>query len=465
MISRASVRAAASAALRLAALAGLAGTVSACAGFRTPSLFHLGQKGPKERAAEGQRIDVLGATEQLSPAPALKGVSFSLPPPQQMAAWPVPGGTPEQSVEHIAAAPAFKIAWRRSVGAGTNRRDHVMASPVSAENHIFTMDGQATVSAYDESGRELWRTNLANRRGRDTEAFGGGIAYADGVLYVSSGYRFVAALDARTGALKWKTDTASPIHTAPNVAGGKIYVVDVTDQLFAFDAATGQSVWTYQALEEPARMLEASSPAIDGEVVVAPFASGELIGLSTVNGNQLWQYVLSRTNRNNALSEIRDIAGRPVIYRGDVFAGSHSGVFASVDLHTGQPVWALPITTITTPWPAGDVVYITDQSAELICAARDSGQIYWIKNLDDMLPGKRKKPNPKKIVHGVWSGPVLASGRVIVVSDRGEALAIDPKTGAREGMLQLGSAGFLDPIGVNGRLYVLTNSAELIAIR
>ncbi len=129
--------------------------------------------------------------------------------------------------------------------------------------------------------------------------------------------------------------------------------------MFALDAATG-----CDQLELPgagrtgARVSPPRAPAVSGDVVVAPFASGEVVALRTTNGAVLWMDTLSFTNRNNALSEIRDIPGRPVIYRGDVFAGSHSGVFGAITLRDGQRRWDLPITTITTPGRAGDVVYV-----------------------------------------------------------------------------------------------------------
>jgi outer membrane protein assembly factor BamB len=450
---------------RSAALLLVGVSLVGCAGFKTPSFFGLGgDKRPKERASEGERIPVLGGTDVLSVAPALKGVSFSIPPAQPMTSWPVPGGTPEQSVENVEAAKAFRIAWHKQVGMGSSRRTHVMDGPIAAEGHLFLLDGQGSVFALDESGKELWHDNFRPRKGRDMEAWGGGLAYADGTIFMSSGYRFVAAIDAKTGAVKWRIDVASPIHSSPNVSGGRVYVTDVTDQMYAFDAATGRSDWTYQALEEPARMLVASSPAISGEVVVSGFASGELVGLNTANGNLLWQDVLSLTNRNNALSEIRDIAGRPVIYRGAVFAGSHSGVFNAVDMRTGTPTWSLPISTITTPWAAGDVVYVTDQSGQLICIARDSGQIYWIRQLNADIPGNAKRKAKKKI-KAVWSSPIIASNRLIVVNDHGDAVALDAQTGDLQSVLKLGSPAFMSPIAVNGSIYVLTLSGELIAIR
>jgi len=305
-------------------------------------------------------------------------------------------------------------------------------------------------------GREIWRVDLSNKKGPDREAFGGGVAYADGVVFVSSGYRFVAALDAKTGKTIWKIPTSSPVHGAPTVSGGKVYVIDVVDQLQAYDVKTGASAWTYQPLEEPARMLIAASPAVSGEQVVAPFASGELVAVSAANGNDLWTDVLSLTSRNNALSEIRDISGRPAIDRGVVYAGSHSGVLGAVDLRTGQRLWSQPIDIISAPWPAGDVVYAVSQQGDVLCLARDSGQIYWIKRLNAAL---RKK------FQAQWSGAILASNRLLLMSDKGDLLALDPKTGAELKRVHLGAPAFMTPIAAGGMLYILADNGEMIAIR
>ena len=407
---------------------------------------------------KGERIPVIAYDANITPAEALKGAGFYLPDPQPVASWPVPGGTPEQSVENPAAARDFSIAWRSKFGRGSGRTTHVTAPPIAADGHIFVMDGAATVSAYDAvSGHEIWRKDLTPKSRRNHEAFGGGLAYADGRLFVTSGYRFVAAVDASDGKLIWNTPVDVPIHAAPSVADGRVYAESVDDNLMTFDTTTGAPGWAYQALVEPARILAATSPAVTSDAVVASFASGELVALQPSNGNGLWSAVLSKSNRNSALSEIRDIPGRPVIYKGDVFAVSHSGMFAAVDLRTGTVRWTLPLTGISTPWPAGDVVYVTDTSGVVVCASRDSGQVYWVVNLNKGVTKRKDR--------AFWSGPMLASNRLIVVSSKGDAVALDPKTGNREKTLKLGSGALMNPIAVGDDLYVASDAADLIAIR
>ncbi len=423
--------------------------------------FHGKRGGPK---IEGNRIPVIALNEQLQVASSLKGQDFYLPPATPMSDWPLPGGTAEQSVENVDAAPAFAIAWKHGFGTGYSRHHFVMAPPIAAGGRIFLLDGSAEVSARDErTGETVWRANIQPRTKRRYEVFGGGLAYANGKIYASSGAREVVQLDAATGAIGWRTTTDAPIHAAPTVVDGRVIVADLNDQLLAFDAATGAQLWTYQALTEPARILAASSPAVENGTVVTSFASGELVAVRSANGNELWDANLSNTNQTNALSEIRDIPGRPVIYKTDVFAVSHASVLAATDLRTGAPRWTLPVSAVTTPWPAGDVVFVVDQTGQVFCASREGGEIYWITELNAQPVTKKKKKKDKHPAY--WSSPVLASSRLITVSSKGEAVALNPKTGAVLSRLHLGSPAVIGPIAVGGMVYVVTETAQLIAIR
>ena len=451
----------------IAAIAVASLAVAGCKSLPNP--FHSPPKVSK--ASPGQRISLLELNDQLKVSDSLKGQDFFLPAPAPQAEWPLPGGTLEQSVENVDAAPDFRVAWRRNFGLKSGAHAHVTAPPIMAAGKVFVMDAGATVSAHDaQTGAQLWRTDLKpkakgkSKKGRERDAFGGGLAFADGKLYVASGFRLVAQLDPNSGAVNWVTPTDAPIHDAPTVTDGRVYVIDVDDELLTYDSATGTPDWTHQALTEPARMLVASSPAVSNGTLVASFASGELVAMRSDNGTELWNQPLSRTTRTNALSEIRDIAGRPVIYKGDVFAISHADVMADTDLRTGSVRWQLPLSGITSPWPAGDVVYAVGLDGTVICAARESGQLYWTADLNAPAPTKKgKKPNKRS--RSVWSSPILASNRLIMVSSGGEAIALNAKTGEVQQRLKLGDDALLGPIAAGGTIYVATQSANLIAIR
>ena len=430
-----------------------------------------GKDGPKETASAGERISIVAADQRLEPAESLKGVDFALPAPVVVADWPLPGGTPEQAVEHVDAAPALAVAWRKDIGRGSGKGRFVTAPPIAVGGRIFTLDGEATVTAHDaRTGAQVWRTNIKpSDNKRDREAFGGGVAYADGKLFVASGFREIVQLDAASGAIGWRTRTEQPIHAAPTVANGRVMVVAIDNTLLTFDAASGTAGWTYQALSEPARVLAASSPAVSGDTVVAAFGSGELVALRQQNGADLWNAALSRSSQTSALSEIRDIPGRPVIYQGDVFAVSHSGVFAATDLRTGSSRWSLPVVGVTTPWAAGDVVYVVSRDGQLICASRDSGQIFWMRDLNEGFKAKKKGSvfgiGGRTVQRPLWSSPILANNRVILTSSTGNLVSVNAKNGEVERRVKLGAPAIIGPIAAGPMLYVVTDTGQLIALR
>lgn len=465
-----------------ALLAGLGLLVAGCQTVRDAVPF-IGNddEGPQAIATEGERVSILSFDERLEVSPALASATYSLPAPRAVTSWALPGGNLEQAVEHADAGAGFEIAWRRDVGEGSSGASQITAPLIAAENRIFTMDGHARVTAFDATtGDELWHSDLRRTaaeapgwRNRlsfssgDREAFGGGLAFAGGKVFVVSGYRIVTALDAATGEELWSVEVESPIHGAPTVASGRVFAIDVDNQILAFDVNTGAQTWSYQAIIEPARILRASTPAVLGETVLAPFSSGEIVALRATNGQAIWQQVLSRTNRTNALSEIRDIAGRPAIYRGTVYAASHSGVFAAMDARTGARRWELPVASVNTPWPAGDVVFIVSTAGELISVNRENGQAYWIQDLNE---GRERNEGGvfgigDRTVRPVWTGPLLASNRLILVNSDGEAVAFNARSGEPEATLRLGGPAFISPIAYQGMIYVLTDEGDLVAIR
>ena len=192
--------------LKVALICGVAATMASCGTVRRNLPFGLG--GGKEdagaTASAGQRISVLEFEQSLSPSAALSGRDFFLPGPQAVTAWTQPGGTSENLVEHVIAAPNFQIAWKRGVGSGSAHVGNVMAPIVAADGKIFVLDGESTVSAVSaDTGAILWKANVKNADRDRNGGFGGGVAVGGGKVFVSSGYRSMTALDANTGAVVW----------------------------------------------------------------------------------------------------------------------------------------------------------------------------------------------------------------------------------------------------------------------
>jgi len=244
----------------------------------------------------------------------------------------------------------------------------------------------------------------------------------------------VAAIDPQTGEEIWHKEIRVPMHSAPTFSGGRIFSVSDDNELFAFDSDTGEVLWTYQGIIESARMLTAPSPAVIDDTVIAPFASGELVALRVQNGGVLWQDALSSAGQLTPLASLNDIASGPVIADGFVVATAQSGVISAFDLRTGQRIWTQPAGSLGFPLVAGDFVYSATTEGEVICLSKLDGTVVWIQQLKTFKNEKKRK---KRIA---WAGPVLADFKV-------------------------GDEVFVAPVIANETIYVLTDSAKLIALR
>jgi len=171
----------------LAALS-LAVGAAGCNTVNKVNPFHKSSSKNKVLASKGERIPLLAYNQTLEVSDALHGQEFFLPDPAPVEMWPQAGGLPGQWVDNLQAGANFQVAWRESFGEKSARGKHITAPPVGADGKIFVMDAQAGVFAFDAaSGRKLWSVDMNPHSKRDKEAFGGGLAWSDGKLFVHSG--------------------------------------------------------------------------------------------------------------------------------------------------------------------------------------------------------------------------------------------------------------------------------------
>jgi len=407
----------------------------------------------------GQRVAVLTRERKVEPDARLADVAVTVPQAVANAAWAQPGGTTDHSMGHLALSANPAEAWRGDVGTGSSSSRALLGAPVVADGKIFAMDADAHVAALDEkTGRSLWRIDTVPEHERGG-ATGGGVSYADGRLYAATGYAEVIALDPANGSVLWRKRVAGPVRGAPTVSGGRVLVLTLDNQLVALSTSDGTVQWSHQGILETAGLLGAASPAATGTLVVAPYSSGELIGLRPENGRVAWQESLANIRRSGALSSLADIRGLPVVDRGTVYAIGHSGRMVAIDERIGNRVWEAEIGGVQTPWLAGDYLYVVTNDAELVAVTRQAGRARWVATLD-RYEDPKDKTGPI-----VWAGPVLAGGRLWVAGSNGKLLGLSPKDGAVEVVRSLPAAAYLPPVVANNTLYVLCDNGTLAAFR
>jgi len=413
-----------------------------------------------EIVIEGERISVMTLEDQLFVDQSLSGHRVSLPRPYVNTSWPQAGGQSHHAMQHLALGQSPQVVWTAAVGRGSNANLLMLAQPIVADGMVFTLDASWVVSAFDaNSGEWLWRHPLKDGNESKDSASGGGLGYRNGRLYVTIGSGFAVALEPSDGLIIWRTDFDVALRGAPGIDDRQIYVTSHDNQLYALSAETGEIEWQHSAITEAASLIGASSPATLGDTVVAAFSSGELFALQSLNGHVLWADSLTRTGRATPISSLNDIDGHPVIDRGFVYAIGHSGRMAAIDLVTGERVWENNIASSQTPWVAGEYIYVLTTNNEVVCLSRTSGKIYWMAEL------QRYKDNDKHDDLVIWSGPVLAGDRLLLVSDHGFAVSLSPYDGSYLGGIKMPKRNYISPVVANGTLYLLSDGGELFALR
>jgi len=132
---------------------------------------------------------------------------------------------------------------------------------------------------------------------------------------------------------------------------------------------------------------------------------------------------------------------------------------AALDARRGDRIWDADIGGIHAPWVAGDYVFVLTDQQELLCLNRADGHIRWVSG----LPRYENPTDQKGPI--LWQGPVLAGNRLILTSTDARAITVSPYTGKLLGQIDLPSPTHLPPVVAGNTLYILSDNADLTALR
>jgi FOG: WD40-like repeat len=407
----------------------------------------------------GKRISVLSREKTLEPEITGEAAVIKLPPPEANEDWPQAGGYANHAMHHMEVGDRLERQWRTGVGEGSGKRVRLLAPPIVAEGLAFTVDTESLVRAVDaNTGRVRWSKNVTPEDDDDYYP-GGGVAYEDGQLFVSTGFAQMVSLDAKTGKVLWRQNLSGPMRGAPTVRAGRVFVITVDNQTHALATEDGAVLWSHQGISEGASLLGGTSPAVDGEVVVVAYSSGEMFALRVENGIVLWQEQLTTVRRTDNVATLSDIRGRPIIDRGRVYAIGHADMLVAVDLRSGRRLWEREIGGIQSPWVAGDYLFLVSNDNKAVALEARTGRILWVTQL---RVWEDEEDHEGRVV---WAGPVLASDRLILANSLGELVSMSPYSGEVLGKIDAPDGVSLPPAVAGGALYFLTEDADLVAYR
>jgi outer membrane protein assembly factor BamB len=178
-------------------------------------------------------------------------------------------------------------------------------------------------------------------------------AIAGGVVYFGSGDHNVYALDAMTGALKWKFATGNVVHASPAVADGVVYIGSWDRYLYALDAATGALKWKFETGDDTDIYNQvgiASSAAVADGTVYFGCRDGHFYAVDALTGRARWKH----DNRKGWVIASAAVSGG-VVY----FPTSDGTRLKALDARSGEAKFdvANKAVSFSSPAIAGETLY------------------------------------------------------------------------------------------------------------
>jgi outer membrane protein assembly factor BamB len=199
--------------------------------------------------------------------------------------------------------------------------------------------------------------------------------------------------------LDWMANTGNTTSTSsPAVANGMVYIGSNDEYLHAFNATTGEQIWSYSIGPN-----SEASPAVANGIVYMGSDSHILYALNAETGALIWSVTLGSV-----------IYSAPAVSHGILYVGSDK--LYALNAATGQTVWTFAGNGFIYSSPAivNGVVYIGDGDHNVYALNTKSGTLLWTASTGGVIE----------------SSPDVANGVVYIGSDDGDLYAFSATTGA-----------------------------------
>lgn len=416
----------------------------------------------KELILPGEREDLRETIDHVDPEATNVAKPVRLAAPVNHSQWTHRAGSATHYIQHAAFSSAPVLIFSTKIGQGNDRRHSITADPVAAGGRIFTLDSRATVAATSTGGGPVWSRNLTPASDNEDDASGGGLAVADGTLFVTTGFGELVALNAATGQIAWKQKLDAAATGAPTVVGGVVYVVTRDSRAWAINASDGVVRWQLQSAVSVTGVVGGAAPAVDGRIAVFPFGSTQLTAAFRKGGFGVWTSSAAGGRLGQVYANITDISGDPVMRGNVIYVGNPGGRTVALDNSNGERIWTVGVGAISPVWVDGGSVFLVSDQAKLVRLNASNGEQIWAVDLPGFVPKRRKKR-----IRDVFTnfGPVLAGGRLWVASGDGFLRGFDPVGGALAASVELPGGASTRPIVVGGVMYVVSAEGKLLAFR
>jgi outer membrane protein assembly factor BamB len=242
---------------------------------------------------------------------------------------------------------------------------------------------------------------------------------------------------------------------SPVMSDGRLYVVDTTARVTAFDANTGAQIWS-NALEVK---NDGKSSRYGGGVsatatnVFATNGVGDVASLAADTGALVW--------KKRPAGPLR---GAPTLSNGNLYVMTQDNQIYALRQSDGEPQWneagpvaASGIFGVGAPAAAQGTVIAGYSSGELAAYRYENGRSLWSDTLS-----RTAMSTSVSTLTDIDADPVIDRGRVFALGKGGRMASYELVSGQR--IWEINIAGISTPVAVGEWVFVMTDEAKLLCV-
>ncbi len=242
---------------------------------------------------------------------------------------------------------------------------------------------------------------------------------------------------------------------SPVMSDGRIYVVDTTARVTAFDANTGAQIWS-NALEiekdgKPSRF--GGGVSATGTNVFATNGVGDVASLAADTGALVW--------KKRPAGPLR---GAPTLSNGNVYVMTQDNQIYALRQSDGEAQWneAGPVSAsgifgVGAPAAAQGTIIAGYSSGELAAYRYENGRSLWSDTLS-----RTAMSRSVSTLTDIDADPVIDRGRVFALGKGGRMASYELVSGQR--IWEINIAGISTPVTSGEWVFVMTDEARLLCV-
>ena len=255
--------------------------------------------------------------------------------------------------------------WKNQIG---SVHSHLLASLHGQQMAVASAQGQLALIDV-QNGRDVWRMSL----NAPIQAGVGG-----------DGRRFAVVTQANelvvveTGKVLWRHVLPALSYTPPLVAGERVFVMTGDRAVSAFDAQTGQRLWSQQRSSDPLLLRQAGLLIPFGDNLLVGWG-GRLASLNPLTGAVRWETLVGVTRGTNEVERLVDLVAGVSRQGNSLCLRAFQTSVACLDGLTGRVVWSRPAQGHQGLDGSENVVIGTESDGKVLAWDRNSGAPIWVQ--------------------------------------------------------------------------------------